>query len=249
LAKIKEIGNSLALVLLPGVQYYSGQLLEIQKITEATHNVGARAGWDLAHAAGNVEMKLHDWNVDFACWCSYKYLNSGPGGMGAIFVHSKHANNNLPRFAGWWGHNKETRFKMTDPFDAIPGAFGYRTSNPSVVSMMCLYSSLQIFDKYGINNLVDKSKKLTGYLEFLLKEVLGDRVKIVTPSNPSERGAQISLWFSQNRDIEEMLADEGVVCDVRGQIIRAAPTPLYNTFSDVFKFVHILKKVLDNLNN
>eukprot|EP01125_Pyxidicula_operculata_P022722 TRINITY_DN9529_c0_g1_i1.p1 TRINITY_DN9529_c0_g1~~TRINITY_DN9529_c0_g1_i1.p1 ORF type:complete len:446 (+),score=80.92 TRINITY_DN9529_c0_g1_i1:60-1340(+) len=251
-ASIKEHGSELALVMLPGIQYYTGQLMDMAGITKVAHEVGAKAGFDLAHAVGNVELQLHEWNVDFACWCSYKYLNSGPGGIGGIFVHSKYADGkNLKRFAGWWGHDLKTRFKMEDPFSPMPGAFGYRHSNPSVLTTVSLLSSLNIFDSVGMKALCQKSKKLTGYLEYMLVHLLKDQIQIITPQDKNKRGCQLSLKFiGENeisaKEIEERLFDRGVVCDVRGKIIRAAPTPLYNTYSDVYHFVHILKDVLSS---
>jgi len=245
---IKMNAESLAIVLLPGVQYYTGQALDIKTITAAAHAVGARAGWDLAHAVGNLSLALHDWNVDFACWCSYKYLNSGPGGIGGLFVHSRNSDV-VPRFAGWWGHDSQTRFNMDRPFSPIPGAAGFRHSNPSVFTVMALRASLEIFCSIGMDKLTEKQAKLTGFLDFLLTKTC-PKIEIISPRSPSERGCQLSLRSRvpvQPKELEEKLFAEGVVCDVRGQIIRAAPTPLYNSYTDVYNFVKILAKLLDNI--
>jgi len=242
---IQQHGPELALILLPGVQYYTGQLLDMKTLTEAAHSVGAYAGWDLAHAAGNVFLDLHNWGVDFACWCSYKYLNSGPGGIGGLFIHSKHDKEQLPRFGAWWGHDSATRFNMDRPFSPISGAFGFRQSNPSVLTTMALAASLQIFHDVGMSKFLEKQKKLTGYLELLLKEKC-KQVTIISPKSPAERGCQLSIVCPQSlnpHELETRLFREGVVCDVRSNVIRAAPSPFYNSFSDVRDFVLILDKL------
>ncbi|MBU0859481.1 MAG: kynureninase, partial [Alphaproteobacteria bacterium] len=186
---IKEHGDSIALILLGGVNYYTGQVFDMERITQAGHAVGAVVGFDLAHAAGNIPLRLHDWGVDFACWCSYKYLNSGPGSVAGCFVHEKHAHNSdLPRFCGWWGHDKAIRFKMGPDFKAIPGAEGWQLSNPPILSLAAVKASLALFDEAGMDVLRAKSEKMTGYLEFLLQSLQSNKFAIMTPSDPAARG-------------------------------------------------------------
>lgn len=249
LSSIDEYSGELALVMLSGVQYYTGQLFEIEKITKVAHTVGAMAGFDLAHAAGNAELKLHDWNVDFAVWCSYKYLNSGPGGVSGIFVHEKHAyNKELPRFAGWWGYNEGERFKMKPGFDPMPGADGWQLSNVNVLSSAAHLASLEVFEEAGIENLRKKSIALTAYTEFLLEDInasLGEKhIKIITPKDPNQRGAQLSLIIKENgKSVFDYLSHQGVIADWREpDVIRIAPVPLYNSFEDSYQFYSILKK-------
>lgn len=244
---IAEHGDSIALILLGGVNYYTGQVFEMKRVTEAGHRVGAVVGFDLAHAAGNVKLELHDWNLDFAAWCSYKYLNSGPGGIGGIFVHERHAENSkLPRFAGWWGHEKETRFLMDDDFVPIKGAEGWQLSNPPIFQMASLRASLEIFEEAGMENLVAKSNKLTGYMEFLLNEIQDKRISIITPRNPEERGCQLSIRVKDaDKKLYDAISGRGIIADWREpDVIRAAPVPLYNSFMDVYRFVGILKDCL-----
>ena len=242
---IENEGDSIALILLGGVNYYSGQAFQMDRITAAGHKKGITVGFDLAHAAGNLELNLHDWNVDFACWCSYKYLNSGPGGVAGVFVHERHiTNTDLPRFAGWWGHNKETRFLMGPDFEVIPTAEGWQLSNAPILPMASLWASMEIFDEVGIKKLREKSIALTGYWEYLLKtheEEIG--IEIITPADPSQRGAQLSLRAKENgKALFQKLTDSGVICDWREpDVIRCAPVPLYNCFEDVWKFVEILR--------
>lgn len=256
-AAIDREGSSVALVLLSGVQFYSGQFFEIEKITKYGHDVGAVVGWDLAHAAGNLPLRLHDWDVDFACWCSYKYLNSGPGAIAGIFVHEKHAvppsteGGWSPRLAGWFGHDLSTRFKTGVPFRPMPGALGFRSSNPSVLCVTSLRCSLDIFSRAGIEKLREKSLLLTGYLELLIDQFLTNtNVTVITPREPEQRGCQLSFLIKQgnNFDVDKLhsqLSKQGVVCDVRQpNVIRIAPVPLYNSFEDVRKFVIILNKLL-----
>lgn len=248
LETIRKEGQSIALVMLPGVQFYSGQAFDIKKITEAAVSQGCRVGWDLAHAAGNLHLKLHDWNVDFAVWCSYKYLNSGPGAVAGCFVHEKHAHDKtLPRFAGWWGHIKQTRFQMNKNFEALAGAEGWQLSNPPIFSLTPLRVSLDLFDRAGIENLRNKSIKLTSYLEFLLRKECGDKIRIFTPEETAYRGCQISFQVNKPLDgksVFEKLKSEGVFCDWREpNVIRLAPVPLYNRFQDVYDFVRILKSL------
>ncbi|MDQ3322250.1 MAG: kynureninase [Acidobacteriota bacterium] len=244
---IAENNDSIALILLGGVNYYTGQAFDFQRITEAGHNTGAIVGFDLAHAAGNIELKLHDWNVDFAAWCSYKYLNGGPGAVGGAFVHERHAENfDLPRFAGWWGHDKETRFLMQPEFLPIVGAEGWQLSNPPIFQLAALKASLDIFDRAGMKALTAKSKKLTGYLEFLLGEIRDERISVITPANPEMRGCQLSIRVKDaDKKLFEAITNKGVVADWREpDVIRVAPVPLYNTFTDVFRFAEILKNCL-----
>ena len=239
-ANIEELlereGESIALILLGGVNYYTGQLFDIKKITELGHKHGCVVGFDLAHAAGNALLKLHDWDVDFAAWCSYKYLNGGPGCVAGCFVHERFANDaSLPRFAGWWGHDKASRFKMGPDFKAIPGAEGWQLSNPSIFGMAPLKASLDIFFEAKMENLRAKSVLLTGYLDFLL----GDKVDVMTPRKAEERGCQLSIR-AKSKKVHEALTEAGVICDWREpDCIRVAPTPLYNTFMDVYRFAKI----------
>lgn len=246
-ATINQYADSLALVLMGGINYYTGQVFDLATITQAGHAVGAQVGFDLAHAAGNVLLELHNWNVDFAVWCTYKYLNSGPGGVGAAFVHEKHASNlELPRFAGWWGHNQEERFQMKKGFKPITGAAGWQLSNGAILTMAAHKASLDIFDEAGMPALRKKSEQLTGYLEFLIKELNlpESQLQIITPSEPSARGCQLSLLVHQNgRALFEKLTAAGVILDWREpNVIRVAPVPLYNSFEDVFCFTEILRK-------
>ncbi|MGI8641308.1 MAG: kynureninase [Pyrinomonadaceae bacterium] len=244
---ITENGDSIALILLGGVNYYTGQAFDFQRITEAGHKVGAVVGFDLAHAAGNIELNLHDWNVDFAAWCSYKYLNSGPGGIAGCFVHERHAESfDLPRFAGWWGHDKETRFLMGSEFVPIKGAEGWQLSNPPIFQLAALKASLDIFEEAGMKNLVEKSRRLTGYLEFLLGEIHDGRISVITPSDENERGCQLSIRVKDaDRNLFKQITKRGVVADWREpDVIRVAPVPLYNSFADVFHFAKILKNCL-----
>ncbi|MFZ5552260.1 MAG: kynureninase [Bacteroidota bacterium] len=247
---IEKNKDSLALIMFGGVNYYTGQLFEIEKITAAAHQAGAMAGWDLAHTAGNVELKLHDWNVDFAAWCSYKYLNSGPGSVAGAFVHEKHANADLVRFAGWWGHDKSVRFKMEKGFKPISGAEGWQLSNAPVFAMAAHKASLDIFEEAGMKNLAEKSKKLTGYLEFIINDITattGKKLQIITPKDSLQRGAQLSVVaHGQGKSLFEKLLKNGVVADWREpNVIRVAPVPLYNSFEDVYCFGEILKSLLE----
>lgn len=238
---IEREGDQVALVMLGGVNYYSGQAFEMDKITAAGHAKGCVVGFDLAHAAGNLHLHLHDWNVDFACWCSYKYINSGPGGLSGVFVHARHANDfDLPRFAGWWGHNKDNRFKMPPWFEPMPGAEGWQLSNPPILALAALRASMEMFDEVGMPALREKSLKLTGYFDALLKARLqSDSIRIITPSDPAQRGCQLSLQTQSNgRALFDRLTAAGVIADWREpDVIRLAPVPLYNSFMDVWEFV------------
>ena len=247
LAKISEVGEALALVLIGGVNYYTGQVFDIKTITAAGHQVGATVGWDLAHAAGNIQLELHDWKVDFACWCSYKYMNSGPGNASGFFVHQKHHNNKeLHRFAGWWGHNKERRFKMEPDFDPVQGADGWQISNLPILSLAPYLASVSLFDEIGMEALVKKRDKITSYLEFILHEIdkeVDSSFEIITPANPLERASQLSVFLhGEGRSLFDYLMQNGVVTDWREpNVIRLAPVPLYCSFEDMYHFGQILK--------
>ncbi len=244
LAKIEELGEELALVFFSGVNYYTGQLFDIEAITKTAHKVGAKAGFDLAHTAGNVPLALHDWNADFAAWCSYKYLNSSPGGVSGVFVHERHAKTDQPRLAGWWGHNEKERFLMKKGFEPMEGADGWQLSNAPILGMAAHLASLEIFDRIGMAALRKKSLKLTGFLEFLIQEIQsqGFDIQIITPNDPAQRGAQLSIVVKpEGRKIFDLLTKNGVVADWREpDVIRVAPAPLYNTFEEVFSFYEIL---------
>ena len=232
-------GERIALLMLGGVNYYSGQAFECARITEAAHAKGCVVGFDMAHAAGNIPVKLHDWNPDFAVWCNYKYLNGGPGCIAGCFVHERHARNpDLPRFAGWWGNDKDARFRMEPQFQPIAGAEGWQLSNPSILSMAALRASMDIFDEVGMQRLRAKSERLTTYLEFLLEQKPQEGFSIITPRDPAQRGAQLSLRVTKNgRAVCESLAQRGIICDWREpDIMRVAPVPLYNSFLDVHTF-------------
>jgi kynureninase len=251
ISAIEEAGDELALVMFGGVNYYTGQFFDLEKITAAGHAQGAIVGFDLAHAAGNVELKLHEWNVDFAAWCSYKYLNSSPGGVSGLFVHEKHAHNKeLPRFAGWWGHDKSVRFKMEKTFQPIPGAEGWQLSNAPILGMAAHHAALAIFDEVGMTAISKKRDLLTGYLEFIIADISANNTKvnfeIITPKNPAKRGAQLSiLAHGQGKKLFEALSAQGVVADWREpNVIRVAPAPLYNSFEDVYRFGKALKNAI-----
>ena len=240
-------GDEIALVMIGGVNYYTGQFFDLKYITELGHKHGCMVGFDCAHGAGNVELNLHDSGADFAVWCTYKYLNSGPGSLAGCFVHERHANNkDLNRFTGWWSHNKETRFRMRDEFDQLPGAEGWQLSNPPILSMAAIKASLDLFDEVGFKKLVEKSKKLTGYFEFLLNELNNKHIKIITPSNPKERGCQLSIQVKNaDKSLHHKLTKAGVISDWREpDVIRCAPTPFYNSFQDVYHLVNKLKIIL-----
>jgi kynureninase len=236
-------GDSIALVMFGGVNYYTGQVFDFAEITKSCNERGVKVGFDLAHAAGNISLSLHDWGVDFAVWCSYKYLNSGPGSIGGAFIHEKHHRSNLNRFAGWWGHNKETRFKMPEKFDPIQSAEGWQLSNPPILSLAAIRASLSIFDKVGMKSLLKKSQQLTSYLVFLIDNISSDRISIITPN---KRGCQISIRVrNANKNLFKQITDKGVVADWREpDVIRVAPVPLYNSYMDVYNFYKILEEEL-----
>ncbi|CAN5909180.1 kynureninase [soil metagenome] len=247
--KIGEEGEELALIMLGGVNYYTGQFFDLQAITRAGHAVGVPVGFDLAHAAGNLPLRLHDWGVDFGVWCSYKYLNSSPGGSAGAFVHDRHAHNPaLPRFAGWWGHNQEERFQMNKGFKPMAGAAGWQLSNSAILPMAVHRASLEIFDAAGMDPLRQKSLRLTGYLEFLIRDLqLSQEVlEIITPADPEARGCQLSLLVHRNgRELFDKLSAAGVIGDWREpNVIRLAPLPLYNTFEEVWRLGQLLREFM-----
>lgn len=254
LAKIEEVGNELALVLFGGVNYYTGQVFDMKAITEAGHKQGAIVGFDLAHAAGNIKLELHDWNVDFAAWCSYKYMNSGPGNASGCFVHEKHHHTNLPRFAGWWGHNKERRFKMEPDFDPVHGADGWQVSNLPILSLAPYLASAEMFAEVGMDKLIAKRDKITAYLEFVLqeidKEIPSAEFEVITPKDVKERACQLSVFLhGQGRNLFDYLMKNGVITDWREpNVIRLAPVPLYCSFEDMYNFGQILKQGILSLN-
>ncbi|MBC9795953.1 kynureninase [Sinomicrobium weinanense] len=248
MAKIEETGDELALVLIGGVNYYTGQVFDMKAITRAGHRTGALVGWDLAHAAGNIKLQLHDWEVDFAAWCSYKYMNSGPGNASGAFVHEKHHDNgDLPRFAGWWGHNKERRFLMEPGFDPVRGADGWQVSNLPVLSLAPYLASIEMFDEAGMDALIRKRNELTAYLEFILEQVdagTDSKFEIITPRNPEERACQLSVFLhGQGKPLFDYLMKNGVITDWREpNVIRLAPVPFYCSFEDMYEFGQILKE-------
>ncbi len=237
-------GDEIALVMIGGVNYYTGQFFDLKRITELGHKNGCVVGFDCAHGAGNVNLNLHDSGADFAVWCTYKYMNSGPGSLSGCFVHERHAHDKeLNRFTGWWSHNKETRFNMRGEFDVLPGAEGWQLSNPPILSMAAIKASADLFNEVGMDKLIEKSKKLTGYFEYLINELNNSDIKIITPSNPDERGCQLSIQVKNaDKALHNKLTEAGIVSDWREpDVIRCAPVPLYNSFEDVFKMVEKLK--------
>lgn len=245
---IEKEGDQIALIMLGCPNYYTGQVFDMKHIAQLGHAKGCVVGFDLAHGAGNLHLQLHDSGIDFAAWCTYKYLNSGPGSVGGCFIHERHAHNfDLPRFAGWWGHNKATRFNMRHEFDPSPGAEGWQLSNPPILSLAAILASLDIFDEVGMEALVAKSRKLTGYLEDLVHEIDDPRINIITPSQPKERGCQLSLQVKNaDKSLFEAISAKGVIADWREpDVIRIAPAPLYNSFEDVCRFATILKEELE----
>lgn len=244
LSAIKTAGDSLAVVLFGGVNYYTGQLFDMKAITEAAHQAGAYCGFDLAHAVGNIPMQLHDWDVDFACWCSYKYLNSGPGGVGGAFVHERHGDNpDTFRLAGWWGNDEKTRFKMQKGFAPQKGAASWQMSNAPVFNMVAHRASLDLFQKATMFALREKSLRMTAYMEYLLNQLTHLSFTIITPKDPNRRGAQLSMLFHEKgREVFDALTENGVIADWREpNVIRIAPVPMYNNFEDCHRFYEILK--------
>lgn len=249
LSVIKQHANETAVVIFGGVNYYSGQVFDMKAITQAAHEAGAYCGFDLAHAAGNIALNLHDWDVDFACWCSYKYLNSGPGGVAGAFINKKHTGNtSLPRLAGWWGHDKATRFQMEKGFHPIPTAEGWQLSNAPVLSMAAHKAALDIFEEAGMENLIAKGQMLSDYLLFIIDDLnrsfTKDLIEVITPRK--EKGCQVSLLMHEKgKAVYDALKQNGVLADWREpNVIRAAPVPLYNSFEDIWKFGEIIKLIL-----
>ena len=240
-------GEEIALLLIGGVNYYTGQYLDLKKIAALAHAKGCKVGIDLAHGAGNIQPELHDTGIDFAAWCTYKYLNAGPGSLGGVFVHERYAHDKtLKRFAGWWSQNKATRFNMRQPLDITPGAEGWQLSNPPILSMAAIKAALDLFNEVGMNKLREKSIKLTGYLEFLIKGLNHAQIEIITPSDSNQRGCQLSIQVKNaNKDLHKKLTEQHVITDWREpDVIRCAPVPFYNSFEDVFRMVEILKTLL-----
>ncbi len=249
LSVIEQHGKELSLVLLGGINYYTGQLFDMAAVTKAAHRVGALAGFDLAHAVGNAPLRLHDWGVDFAVWCSYKYLNGGPGAAGGAYIHERYARDkDLVRLGGWWGNDESSRFKMEKGFIPKPNAEGWSISTAQVFNMVALKASLAIFEEAGIEKIQAKSRELTGYLQFLLESLpassAASRFRIITPAEPHRRGAQLSLFFEErSKEIHQKMIDAGIVVDYRQPgVVRVAPAPLYNSFEEVYRFYHILEQ-------
>jgi len=246
-ALIEREGATIALILIGGVNYYTGQAFDMDRITRAGHAQGCVVGLDLAHAAGNIPLQLHEWGVDFAVWCSYKYLNAGPGSPGGCFIHERHhASNALPRFAGWWGEEREKRFRMTPRFEPAPGAEGWQVSNPPMLMLAAYRASVELFERASMERLREKSVKLTSYLESLLDGLPGEAFSVITPRVPGHRGAQLSLFMKRDgRRVFEALLEGGVLCDWREpNVIRVAPVPLYNTFCEVYDFARLFSSLL-----
>jgi len=241
-------GHEIALLLIGGVNYYTGQYLDLKKISELGHKKECKVGIDLAHGVGNIQPNLHESGVDFAAWCTYKYMNSGPGSLGGIFVHERYAHDQtLKRFAGWWSQNKKTRFDMRQPLDITPGAEGWQLSNPPILSMAAIKASLALFSEVGMPSLIKKSKQLTGYLEYLILKLNNKNISIITPKDPEQRGCQLSIQVKNaNKSLHTKLTEAHVITDWRTpDVIRCAPVPFYNSFEDVFKMVEQLKKILN----
>jgi kynureninase len=252
ISAINQHGSDLALVLIGGVNYYTGQVFNMKEITAAAHEVGAKAGFDLAHAAGNIELNLHDWDVDFACWCSYKYLNSGPGGVAGAFIHQRHiADDSLMRLAGWWGHDKDTRFKMESGFKPMQTAEGWQLSNAPVLSMAAHLASLELFELAGMDKIVRKGKMLSKFAMHILNDINEKQerkvIQLITPSGEGEHGCQVSMLMLENgREVFDQLLNNGVIADWREpNVIRIAPVPLYNRFMEVYQFGEIVSLILN----
>lgn len=244
---IEREGEQISLIMLGNTNYYTGQYFDMKKISEWGHAKGCFVGFDCAHGAGNVPLNLHDSGCDFAVWCNYKYLNAGPGGMGGAFVNERHlGSKNIPRFEGWWGHNKETRFKMRDAFDPTPTTEAWQLSNPPILAMVSVWSSLKLFDEVGMENLRNKAISLTGYLEYLVKSLGEEVINIITPSDPNQRGSQLSIQVKNaNKELFNKITEDGVIADWREpDVIRVAPVPMYNSYEDVWRFYEILRRRL-----
>jgi len=245
-ALVEEHEDELALVLIGNTNYYTGQFFDMAHIAKTCHQYDITIGFDLAHGVGNIQPHLHEIEADFAVWCTYKYLNSGPGSLGGCFVHEKHHKSKaIPRFEGWWGHDKTTRFNMRQAFKPIESVEAWQLSNPPILSMTAVRASLEVFEQAGFENILSKSKALTAYLEYLLKDLNDKNINIITPKNPDERGCQLSIQFlDADKSLFDKLTQAGVVADWREpQVIRVAPAPLYNSFEDVYQFVQILKNI------
>jgi kynureninase len=244
LSVIEKEGQEIALILLGNVNYLTGQAFDMKLIAEAGHKQGCKVGFDLAHGAGNLKLNLHDDGVDFATWCSYKYLNAGPGSLSGCFVHERHLNNrSLPRLAGWWGHNKDKRFEMKPEFDPMPTAEAWQLSNPPILQLAALRASMELFDKATMTKLRAKSVTLTGYLNFVVDEIRNSSISMITSTDPAQRGCQLSFQIKNGKQLEEKLKKDGVICDFRApDIIRFSPAPLYNSFEDIFRLGILLKK-------
>jgi len=253
LETINNHKDELALIMIGGVNYYTGQAFDMEAITKAGHEVEAYVGFDLAHAAGNLKLSLHDWNVDFAVWCTYKYLNSGPGAVGGAFVHEIHGDNSdIPRFEGWWGHNEEERFQMKKGFKPMKGAAAWQLSNAPVFPMAVHKAALDIFDEAGMDKLCQKRDSLTGYMEYLIQEISIEKnsevLKIITPKNKLERGCQISMIVKEHgKQLHDYITSNGIVADWREpEVLRVAPVPLYNSFEDVYHFYETIRNYFKN---
>ena len=248
---IEKHGDEIALMMIGGVNYYTGQVYDMGGLTAAAKNKGITVGWDLAHGAGNIKLQLHDWGADFAAWCSYKYLNAGPGATSAIFIHERHHGlKDIPRFEGWWGTNKANRFLMEPEFDPIPTAEAWQLSNAPVLSMAPLLASLELFEAAGMDRLLQKQRDLTGYLEFVINEIAREddsHFEIITPGDQTKRGAQLSvLLHGKGKEVFEYLQENGVIADWREpNVIRMAPVPMYNSFEDVYRFAEIFRKAVN----
>lgn len=244
---LNEQGDEIAMLLIGGVNYYTGQYLDLKRIADLGHQKDCMVGIDLAHGVGNIKPELHDSGVDFAAWCTYKYLNSGPGSLAGLFVHEKHAfDTSIPKFSGWWSHNKQTRFNMRQELDVIPGAEGYQLSNPPILSMAAIRASLDMFQEVGMDALRKKSENLTGYFEYLINEIDTDRIRVITPSDPKQRGCQLSVQVKNaDKSLHKKLTEANIITDWREpDVIRCAPVPLYNSFVDVFEMTETLKTLL-----
>jgi kynureninase len=248
---IQNEGDEIAMMMIGGVNYYTGQVYDMKTLTAAARDKGIVVGWDLAHGAGNIELNLHDWGVDFAAWCSYKYLNAGPGATSAIYIHERHhGRKDIPRFEGWWGTNKEKRFLMEPEFDPIPTAEAWQLSNAPVLSMAPLLASLELFEKAGMDRLLTKQRNLTGYLEFVIEQIASENdshFEIITPTDRNQRGAQLSvLLHGKGKPVFEFLQNNGVIADWREpNVIRMAPVPMYNSFKDIYRFAEIFRKAVN----
>jgi len=248
---IEQLGDELALIMIGGVNYYTGQLFDMKRITALGHSVGAKVGFDLAHAAGNINLELHEWGVDFAAWCGYKYLNSSPGGVSGIFVHERYAFDlSLPRFAGWWGYDKTKRFKMEAGFEPMPGAEGWQLSNAPVLTMAVHLAALEIFHQAGMKAIGEKRDSLTSYLEYIIDDVSTRNnscsFELITPRDKTKRGAQLSISVKgQGKSLFDAISKEGVFADWREpNVIRLAPAPLYNSYEDCFRFGEVLQTAI-----